>query len=236
MRRLFSSTGGPALRGEEKVKNFTVCLEGNISAGKTTLLRHFGQLEGIEVVEEPIDSWRDVGGVNLFDLMYQDPRRYMFQFQSLVQLTRLQLFNKPATQPVRLIERGIENNRYVFIENARIEGSLLSSEKAILIEWFEVLAKNMNVRPDLIVYLRTDPKVAYQRVVGRDRKEETTVTLAYLEALHERHEEWLLKEKFGPLCTPLLVIDGNQGREEMKEEFKKLEDVIRGNRAWPGGH
>jgi len=42
----------------------------------------------------------------------------------------------------------------------------------------------------ILVYLRTDPEVVHKRILERARKEEKTVPLQYIEALHHIHEEW----------------------------------------------
>lgn len=42
-----------------------------------------------------------------------------------------------------------------------------------------------------LVYLRSDPKVVYERVKARARVEECHVPLEYLEQLHKIHEDWL---------------------------------------------
>jgi deoxyadenosine/deoxycytidine kinase len=42
----------------------------------------------------------------------------------------------------------------------------------------------------LIVYLRSDPEVVHKRILQRARKEEKTVPLSYIVALHEIHEDW----------------------------------------------
>lgn len=44
---------------------FTVCVEGNIGCGKSTLLKHFSQFDDVEVLQEPVEKWRDVRGYNL---------------------------------------------------------------------------------------------------------------------------------------------------------------------------
>lgn len=47
-------------------KPFTVIVEGNIGAGKTTFLNHFMKYEKLcSVVPEPVELWRDYRGVNL---------------------------------------------------------------------------------------------------------------------------------------------------------------------------
>jgi len=44
---------------------FTVIVEGNIGSGKTTFLNYFNQFSDVEVLQEPVQKWRDVQGHNL---------------------------------------------------------------------------------------------------------------------------------------------------------------------------
>lgn len=48
-----------------KNQPFTVLVEGNIGAGKTTFLNHFKKFNDVCLHTEPVDKWRDVNGVNL---------------------------------------------------------------------------------------------------------------------------------------------------------------------------
>ncbi len=66
---------------------FTVVVEGNIGSGKTTFLKFYEDLMGTEVYLEPVDKWKNLDGINLLDLMYKEPSRHSFTFQSYVQLT-----------------------------------------------------------------------------------------------------------------------------------------------------
>lgn len=47
------------------------------------------------------------------------------------------------------------------------------------------------------VYLRTTPEVVYERIKKRARFEESNVPLKYLKDLHEAHENWLVRRKYG---------------------------------------
>ena len=49
-------------------------------------------------------------------------------------------------------------------------------------------------RTDLIVYLRTTPEVAFQRMLNRSRQEECKISFDYIKDLHELHEDWLVRK------------------------------------------
>ena len=58
----------------EKIKSKKIyALEGNIGAGKTTIMNiisnHFND---VEFVEEPVKQWQNLGGMNLLDSFYTD--------------------------------------------------------------------------------------------------------------------------------------------------------------------
>lgn len=44
---------------------FTVFIEGNIGAGKTTFLNHFKKYDDVRLYTEPVEKWRNVDGFNL---------------------------------------------------------------------------------------------------------------------------------------------------------------------------
>lgn len=51
---------------------FTMCIEGNIGSGKTTFLNHFQSFNNATILQEPVDLWRDVAGVNLLVSIFQE--------------------------------------------------------------------------------------------------------------------------------------------------------------------
>jgi len=63
---------------------------------------------------------------------------------------------------------------------------------------------------DLIVYLRTTPEVAHERILRRKRLEESAVPFSYVCDLHELHEDWLARKvKFQPLPAPVVIVEAN---------------------------
>ena len=67
--------------------------------------------------------------------------------------------------------------RYCFIENLFETGTMCESEYLVLSEWFNYLVSSpqLDFHVDRIIYLRTDPEVAYERIRKRNRTEENTI-------------------------------------------------------------
>ena len=55
----------------------------------------------------------------------------------------------------------------------------------MLDSWWKWLDTHMGLDLDLIVYLRTTPDVAFDRMRSRGRKEESGAQLDYIKALHK---------------------------------------------------
>ncbi|KAG6804180.1 deoxynucleoside kinase [Apis laboriosa] len=208
---------------------FTVCIEGNIGSGKTTFLSHFKEFNNTTVLQEPVELWRNVGGTNLLELMYTDPKRYSFLFQSYVQLTMLQLHTYKSLMPYKIMERSVFSSR-CFIENMKRKKLLHDVEVVILEDWYDWCIENADIETDLIVYLRTSPDVVYHRMKTRARKEESLVSLEYLKQLHNIHDEWLYYQTLFTVPAPVLVLDGNKNLEEMVKEFENCKDQIYGKK------
>ena len=94
-------------------------------------------------------------------------------------------------------------------------GKIIGCEYAVLDEWFKFLTGPDSALPlnvDLIIYLRTTPEKALERINVRARSEENTIPLEYIQQLHSLHEEWLISGKY-PLPAPVLVIDADKVRQ-----------------------
>ena len=76
----------------EKIKSKKIyALEGNIGAGKSTIMKIIGnQFHDVEFVEEPVKNWQNLGGMNLLDAFYSDPKRWGFSFEFHSMLTKIQ--------------------------------------------------------------------------------------------------------------------------------------------------
>lgn len=201
----------------------TIAVEGNIGSGKTTFLKHMEKLGNVTIVAEPLDKWRDCKGHNLLDLMYMDPKRNSFTFQSYVQLTLLEAHSIKTPHPFKMLERSIYSARYCFVEKLKRDSLLSSPEFSVIDEWFKWIKKEQDVGIDMFVYLRTDPEVVYERIIKRDRAEERQVPFEYIRSLHEIHEDWLLNKTLYECPAPVFVLDGNVDLGEIGHEYGKFE-------------
>lgn len=120
--------------------------------------------------------------------------------------------------------------------NCRKTGLLNDAEFHVYNHYHQWLLEQFpQLRPQGILYLRTQPSTCYTRLHRRARAEEADVSKEYLQQLHECHEEWLapsgssssdLSSSDTITSTdglPVLVVDGNP-------EFKN--DAEREQKVW----
>ncbi len=68
-----------------------------------------------------------------------------------------------------------------------------SVEYEILDKWFNWMTTEHDCNLELIFYLRTSPETCFKRLNERGRPEETnSISMEYLQNLHDLHESWLL--------------------------------------------
>jgi deoxyadenosine/deoxycytidine kinase len=199
-------------------------VEGNIGAGKSTFLRLVADHLAAQIVPEPLEKWQDVGGENLLHLFYQDMTRWAYTFQSYAFATRLTMqeeYAKRNPHPLQILERSIYSDRYCFAKNCFEMGGMIPLEWTLYQQWFSWLLSSHSGKTDAFIYLRTTPKVCFDRLQRRARPEEKGVALDYLELLHQNHEDWLIHKKGIAeelTSVPVLILDCDKDFEVDKEE------------------
>ncbi len=219
-------------------------VEGNIGAGKSTFLKVINTFLNAQVVYEPHQRWQDVSGENLLERFYKDTQRWAYTFQTYAFITRVLEREKAAlnnTFPFQILERSVFSDRYCFAQNCFELGLMNALEWKLYQEWFTWLVDTYTVKPSGFIYMQTDPKVCYKRLLKRNRSEEGGVTLEYLELLHDKHERWLInKEGVTSYIkdTPVLVIpcdeDFEQDRDMQKAHMAKIIDFLEVQYEIPG--
>ncbi|OAF67995.1 dCK [Intoshia linei] len=210
------------------VNKIKVAFEGNIGAGKSTILNHFKQFSSIcETHDEPIKSWSNLDGINIFEKFNKDRKRWGLAFQSFVQLTISDIYQAKQTKKVKLYERSLQSAHYCFTKNLLNSGYLQKDEFNILDAWYNWIMTNFNFHLDLIVYMRASPEICLKRIKKRNRIGEENITLEYLKELHELHDNWLLRDQENlNTNTAVIIIDADQQYSDVVQEIKKCQHKI----------
>jgi len=212
-------------------------VEGNIGAGKSTFLKMLEKYMHVQIILEPTDQWQNIDGENILDLFYKDPKRWAYTFQLYALITRIQT-QKAYTyinhEPIQVLERSVYSDRFCFAKNCYEMGSLSLLEWKMYRKCFNWLVDTYVQKPAAFIYLKTDPEVCYNRIMRRNRSEESTISLDYLKLLDRRHEEWLVERKDLEACVediPVLILDNNYEFEHdvavQKEHVKSIVTFIK---------
>ncbi|XP_066234086.1 deoxyguanosine kinase, mitochondrial isoform X2 [Saccopteryx leptura] len=228
-----------------------LAIEGNIAVGKTTFVKLLTKTyPEWHIATEPIATWQNVPAagtqkaftsqrpINLLDLMYREPARWSYTFQTFSFLSRLKIQLEPfpekllhAKNVVQIFERSVYSDRYIFAKNLFENGSLSDVEWRIYQDWHSFLLKKFASQLQLhgFIYLQATPQVCLMRLHQRNREEERGIELAYLEQLYGQHEAWFVhkttKLHFESLRnTPVLVLDVN---DDFSSEVTKQEELMK---------
>lgn len=176
-------------------------IEGNIGAGKTTLISHIENMinqnkNKIILLREPLDIWTsiiDANGINLLENFYREPKKYAFQFQIFAFSTQLSLLkntikNHPECEII-ICERSLCANGNIFAKMLYDDGVLDDVQYQIYKHIYEDAVYDYPLSG--VIYLTIPPSVCAIRIVQRNRAGEENIALETLEKLHTYHEKWL---------------------------------------------
>ncbi|KAF7487271.1 Hypothetical predicted protein [Marmota monax] len=155
-------------------------IEGNIAVGKSTFVKLLTKTyPEWHVATEPVATWQDIQAAgtqkdgttqslgNLLDMMYQEPARWSYTFQTFSFLSRLKVQLEPfpekhvqAKKPMQIFERSVYSDRYIFAKNLFENGSLSDIEWHIYQDWHTFLLQEFASRLSLhgFIYLQATPQ------------------------------------------------------------------------------
>lgn len=156
-----------------------ITIDGNIGAGKTTILNHLHKNNKITIDLEPVENW-----IPYLNKIYSGENKNTYNFQIKVWLDRCWVQEK-SNNIMMLMERSPYFIRNVFVEKAL-------EDNTITVEEYEIL-KNLHDKtnelwkPNAYIYLSSDPEMCLQRILKRGRQCEKYITLEYITRLNELH-------------------------------------------------
>lgn len=193
---------------------FIVSLEGNIGAGKSTIVeklqqiyaspyeeskKYFGRLalEKIVFMPEPVDIWTSIcdsnTGESILEKFYKDPKTYSFAFQVMVYNTHLEAFRRVIRENpdcvLLICERSIDAGRHIFAEMLRDDGMIDDVSFQVYKRLVESTANEFPL--DAIMHLDVAPTVCLERIGKRAREGEDGIPLEYLEKCDRYYRKWL---------------------------------------------
>ena len=193
---------------------FIVSLEGNIGAGKSTIVEklqqkyalpleerraYFGKLAEAKIVfmQEPVDVWTSIcdseTGESILEKFYKDPKTYSFAFQVMVYNTHLEAFRKAVRENpdcvLLICERSIDAGRHIFAQMLRDDGMIDDVSFQVYRKLFESTAGEFPL--DAILHLDVAPEVCLERIAKRSRDGEGGIPLEYLEKCDRYYKKWL---------------------------------------------
>lgn len=207
----------------ENLKPINVVIEGNIGAGKSTLIESLSKNDLIEVFPEPLEQWQNLNGCNLFELFYKDAQRYTIPFQFYAILTILKSQLSKTNRPIRLFERSIDSSKDCFTKAMHMNGTIEKPMFDVLSAWYTFIDEHFPSKPDLIIYLATTPQQLYSRIQQRGRSEERVISLDYLKLLHNLHEDYIDKQR---LHTPIFTLNADVSMCDINNQYDRCASRI----------
>lgn len=154
-------------------------IDGNIGAGKSTILEYLHTHYRIPIDPEPIEKWQPY-----LEDMYRN-NKGAFEFQTRVWLDRCWIQTRPNMASI-VMERSPMFQSNVFIP-AMLENGRINQREYCMLQ--EMYIKSSNIwSPSGCIYLRSNPAKCAERIRKRARSSEEEISLSYLYKLHTLHE------------------------------------------------
>jgi len=177
-----------------------VSIEGNIGAGKSTILDYLRTLYGgnnskVCFVDEPVDMWKEIRDEegDVLSKFYADPSKYAFAFQVMAFATRVQKLKAAMRENpdarVFVCERSLEADYNIFAKMLSDDGKIESIEYQIYQQFYEAYTSDFMHAG--IIYVEVPPETCEDRIKMRGRPGEEHIELSYLQRCHNYHSDWL---------------------------------------------
>ena len=186
-------------------------IDGNIGSGKSTLIKKLKtklkKINNLKIIylQEPVDDWKNIkdeNNINLIENYYKNQTKWGFSFQITTLISRIaQLKNLKEDNIIIITERSISSDKNVFCSMLHNNNIINTLDYNIYLKWYNEFIKDFPVTG--IIYVKTTPQKAYERVLKRKRLEEEGVPLEYLKECNNYHNNWLTQEK------NVKILDGN---------------------------
>ncbi len=169
-----------------------IAIEGAIGVGKTTLTHKLAERFNASTLLEDVDD-------NPFiEFFYQDPSRHAMSVQLSFLFSRLKQWQ--SLQQPNLFTRGLISD-YIFAKDRLFANINLSDEELTLYDQVANLACIDIAKPDLVIYLQSNPDVVMQRIRQRNLRIEHGLSEAYLREVMAAYDQFFFRYQDSPLLV-----------------------------------
>lgn len=203
-------------------------IEGNIGSGKSTIIEYLKNnynSNDIIFLPEPVNEWENIKDINnntILQKFYAEKKKYSFAFQMMAYISRLNLLRdtiKKNPNKIIVSERSLFTDKFVFAKMLYDSNDMEDVEYQIYNNWFESF---LDLAPlSKMIYLKTDPKISFQRISVRNRQGENNIPYEYIENCHKYHNDMYDKINFDKK-----IIDCTNDFNHDSNYFKSISDEI----------
>jgi deoxyadenosine/deoxycytidine kinase len=152
-----------------------ICIEGNIGAGKSEVLKVLSLL-GLKTRQEPVEAW------TILPHFYRNPK---FAFALQLQILTSYAVNGDKDT---LFERSADSALHVFTKMLHDSGDISTEQFFLLRCIFRDIGHTF---PKAIIYLDAAPSVCIERISNRARESESKISIEYLEQIQKSYFDFL---------------------------------------------
>lgn len=189
-----------------------ICIEGIIGSGKTTLaenLYHYLKHKQTVLIKEQFEDNQ------LLRLFYQSPEKYGFLAEYSFLIDRFhQLHRHFEIHQDKLTIADFSFKKCLWFAENNLSPHQFDEYKK---HYFQ-LESQLNVRPDIIVFLDVKPDQALKNIHQRNRAIEKNIRLEYLEKLYATYQKHLAN-----LDIPVFSIEVKEYESVFNEVLKMIE-------------
>ncbi len=194
--------------------NFIV-IEGNIGAGKTSLVNKIGNRLNSRVILEQFSDNPFLPG------FYKDPEKYTLPLELSFLAGRYNQLKNERTDPGLFETFTIAD--YYFAKSLIFSNTTLSGHEYKLFRQIFDIMNTSIPRPDIYVYLHVEIDKLLHNIKKRGRLYEQSITQEYLKKIQKSYFEYM-KQSTG---IRFLIIDtGKTDFVSSEEDFEKMVDII----------
>lgn len=190
--------------------SLVIYLEGNIGAGKTTMLsklRAVYECDHSLVMTEPINDWPSLKP------FYMDKRKHALQLQKEVMQSFHERETRCPDKRFYIFERSLRSSYEVFAQLNCTNDELLQ-----LYERYTRLGRANCFPADraVYIYIRTSATKCLEQVRKRNKRTDAYIDLSYLQEIEKMHDRHFLNS------PDTYVIDGDRDEFEVATDVFKL--------------